>query len=69
MLERLIEETDLSERLAISCDIEDGDIDLYIGTADISTRCGFDYEEWETFVEHINKANEKYRELTQNINV
>ena len=48
---------------------EDGEIDLYIGTADISTRCGFDSEEWESFVEHINKANERYLELKHKINV
>jgi hypothetical protein len=63
MIEKLIEETEIGEYLAISCDIEGEDIDLYIGSADMSTRCGFTLTEWEKFIEILNQANNKYKEL------
>ena len=43
--------------------MEGEDIDLYIGSADMSTRCGFTLSEWEKFIEILNQANNKYKEL------
>jgi len=37
------------------------EIGLYIIFADVSASCAFKFDEWEKFVEGINKANEEFR--------
>ena len=59
----LIEETKLGKSIAVSCELVEDEIGLFISTVDVSTICVFQFEEWENFMRAVTKANEKFKGL------
>ena len=39
------------------------EIGLYVASADVSVSCGFKFDEWKTFVQGINKADEEFKRI------
>lgn len=62
MKKTLLEETKIGEFLTIGCELEGEEIGLYIASADVSASCAFKFDEWEKFVEGINKAHEQFKQ-------
>ena len=60
MSKTLLEETKIGEVLSMGAEMEEDEIGLFIASADVSTSCGFRPDEWEKFVEGVNKAHEQY---------
>ncbi len=63
MKKTLLEETKIGDFLSTGCEADEEEIGLYIASADVSASCGFKYDEWENFVNAVNKANKKYKEI------
>ena len=61
----LFERTKIGEFLSMEADIHAGDLDLYLYSVDISSNCVFKKEEWEQFVENINKINQAYQKWAE----
>ncbi|GEM_PF-986985 len=61
----LLPQTKIGEFLSMGCEMEGEEIGIYIASADVSASCAFKPEEWEKFVEGVNKAYQKYREVSQ----
>ena len=59
----LLKETKIGESLAIGCELNKDEIGLYIASLDVSASCGFKFEEWENFVNGVNKANKNLKEI------
>ncbi len=62
MSKSLLEETKIGEALSMGVEMEQDEIGLFIASADVSASCGFRFDEWEKFVEGVNKAHERYLE-------
>ena len=45
-------------------EMEEEEIGLYMASADVSASCAFKFDEWERFVEGVNKADEEFREIS-----
>jgi len=58
---QLLPQTKIGEFLSVGCELEGEEIGLYIASADVSSSCGFKFDEWEKFVEAVNKANEEFK--------
>ncbi len=58
----LLEETRIGEVLSMGAEMEGDEVGLFIASADVSASCGFQFDEWERFVEGVNKAHKKYLE-------
>lgn len=63
MQKELLEETKIGEVLSVGAQIDEEEVGLFIASADVSASCGFKYDEWEKFVEAVNKADENFQEL------
>ena len=65
MEEELLPETRIGDFLTIGCELveEHEEIGLFIASADVSASCGFKYDEWENFVQGINRAHESFKAL------
>jgi len=59
----LLEETKLGKSIAVSCELVEDEIGLFIASADVSAICVFQFEEWENFIRAVNKADEKFKDL------
>lgn len=62
MKKTLLEETKIGEFLSMGVELEGEEVGLFIASADVSASCGFKFDEWEKFVEGINKAHAKFKE-------
>jgi len=62
MSKTLLEETKIGEVLSMGAEMEEDEVGLFIASADVSASCGFKFDEWEKFVEGVNKAHERYLE-------
>ena len=56
----LLQETKIGDFLTIGVEMEEDEIGLYIASADVSASCAFEFDEWEKFVEGVNKANTQF---------
>ncbi len=63
MKKELLSQSKIGEFLSMGVEIEEDEIGLYIASSDVSASCAFKFDEWEKFVEGINKANEEFREI------
>ncbi len=61
MKKTLLRQTKIGEFLTIGLEVEKDEVGLYIASADVSASCAFKFDEWENFVEGINKANAKFK--------
>ena len=62
MKEELLPQTKIGEFLSIGVELEGEEVGLYIASADVSASCGFKFDEWENFVEAVDRANAKFKE-------
>ena len=62
MKKTLLEETKIGELLTIGCELEGEEIGLYIASADVSASCAFKFDEWEKFIEGINRAHQQFKQ-------
>ena len=62
MKKTLLEETKIGEFITIGCELEGEEIGLYIASADVSSSCAFKFDEWEKFVEGVNKAHQQFQQ-------
>ena len=61
MKKELLPQTKIGEFLSIGVEMEGEEVGLYIASSDVSASCAFKFNEWEKFIEGINKANEEFR--------
>ena len=59
MKKELLPQTKIGEFLSIGVETEEDEIGLYIASSDVSASCAFKFNEWEKFIEGVNKANEE----------
>jgi hypothetical protein len=64
MKKTLLEQTRIGEFLTIGVEMDQDEIGLYIASADVSASCAFKFDEWENFVEGVNKANALLKETS-----
>ncbi|MFQ5902911.1 MAG: hypothetical protein ACE5JO_04400 [Candidatus Binatia bacterium] len=62
MKKTLLDETKIGEFLTIGAEMEEDEVGLYIASSDVSASCAFKFDEWEKFVEAVNKANTRLKE-------
>jgi len=62
MKKELLPQRKIGEFLSIGVEMEKEEIGLYIASSDVSASCAFKFDEWEKFVEGINKADEEFKE-------
>ncbi len=43
--------------------MEEEEVGLYIASADVSASCAFKFDEWKKFVEGVNRAMERFKEV------
>ena len=60
MKKTLLEETKIGEFLTMGVEMEGDEIGLFLASADVSASCAFKFDEWNNFVEGINKANDAF---------
>jgi len=58
---QLLPQTKIGEFLSVGCELEGEEVGLYIASADVSASCAFKFDEWEKFVEAVNKANKEFK--------
>ena len=58
----LLDETKIGDLLTIGCVMEEDEVGLFIASADVSASCAFKLDEWQRFVEGVNKAHEVFKE-------
>lgn len=64
MKRELLPQTKIGEFLSLGVEMEGEEVGLYIASADVSASCAFKFNEWERFVEGVNKA---YREFKKEV--
>lgn len=62
MKKTLLDETKIGEFLTIGAEMEEDEVGLFIASSDVSASCAFKFDEWEKFVEAVNKANDRLKE-------
>ena len=60
-MEEIIDEEKIGEKLTIGVQAESGEIGLLIASEDVSSSCAFRPDEWDKFVEAINKADKEIK--------
>jgi hypothetical protein len=56
-VEEILDELKIGEKLTVGVNASDAEIGLFIASEDVSASCAFRKEEWDKFVEAINKAD------------
>ncbi len=65
MRKMLLERTKIGEFLSMEANFNSEDIDLILYSVDVASNCVFKKEEWQQFVENINKIDEEFQALTK----
>jgi len=63
MKKELLPQTKIGDFLSIGVEMEQDEIGLYVASADVSASCAFKFDEWEKFVQGINKADEEFKRI------
>ena len=58
-MKEILDELKIGEKLTVGVNASEDEIGLFIASEDISASCAFRQEEWDNFVEAINKADKK----------
>ena len=61
MKKELLPQTKIGDFLSIGVEMDQDEIGLYVASADVSASCAFKFDEWEKFVQGINKADERFK--------
>ncbi len=57
----LLDATEIGEFITVGAEMEGDEIGLFIASSDVSASCGFKLDEWEKFVEAVNKADAAFK--------
>ncbi len=63
MKKELLPQTKIGDFLSIGVEMEQDEIGLYVASADVSSSCAFKFDEWNKFVQGINKADEEFKRV------
>jgi len=63
MKKELLPETKIGDFLSIGVEMDQDEIGLYVASADVSASCAFKFDEWNKFVQGINKADERFKRI------
>ena len=63
MKKELLPQTKIGDFLSIGVEMDQDEIGLYVASADVSASCAFKFDEWEKFVQGINKADEEFKRI------
>ena len=63
MKKELLPQTKIGDFLSIGVEMDQDEIGLYVASADVSASCAFKFDEWEKFVQGINKADERFKKI------
>ncbi len=63
MKKELLPQTKIGDFLSIGVEMDQEEIGLYVASADVSASCAFKFDEWQKFVQGINKADEKFKRI------
>lgn len=58
-MKEILDELKIGEKLTVGVNTAEDEIGLFIASEDVSASCAFRKEEWDKFVEAINKADKK----------
>jgi hypothetical protein len=58
-MKEILDELKIGEKLTVGVNTSEDEIGLFIASEDVSASCAFRKEEWDNFVEAINKADEE----------
>jgi len=61
MKKELLPQTKIGDFLSIGVEMDQGEIGLYVASADVSASCAFKFDEWKKFVQGIKKADEEFK--------
>ena len=65
MRKTLLERTKIGEFLSMEANFNSEDVDLILYSVDVASNCVFKKEEWQQFVENVNKIDEAFQALTK----
>lgn len=65
MKKKLLSQQKIGEFLSMGVEMEEEEIGLYIASSDVSASCAFKFDEWERFIEGVNKANEEFKKTRE----
>lgn len=60
-MKEILDELKIGEKLTVGVNTAEDEIGLFIASEDVSASCAFRKEEWDKFVEAINKADKKIK--------
>lgn len=63
MKKELLSQTKIGELLSVGCELEGDEIGLFIASADVSSSCAFKFDEWDKFIEAVNKADKEFKKV------
>ena len=63
MKKKLLPQSKIGDFLSIGVEMEQDEIGLYVASADVSASCAFKFDEWNKFVQGINKADEEFKRI------
>ncbi len=58
-MEDILDELKIGEKLTVGVSASAEEIGLFLASEDVSASCAFRKEEWDRFVEAVNKADKK----------
>lgn len=61
-MEVILDEKKIGEKLTVGVQAEADEVGLFLASEDVSASCAFLPDEWENFVEAVNKADKKIKE-------
>ena len=63
MKKELLSQRKIGEFLSMGVEMEEEEIGLYIASSDVSASCAFKFDEWERFIEGVERANEEFKKI------
>jgi len=63
MKKELLSQRKIGEFLAMGVEMEEEEIGFYIASSDVSASCAFKFDEWERFIEGVERANEEFKKM------
>lgn len=58
-MEEILDELKIGEKLTVGISASESEIGLFIASEDVSASCAFRKNEWDKFVEAVNKADKE----------
>ena len=59
----LLNETKIGEFLTVGVEMEEDEVGLLIASSDVSAGFAFKFDEWDKFVEAVNRADARFKDI------